>query len=92
MKFVSLLLAPLASAAVIWDGRFNNFNSSTDLNKWSWANQVGPYQYYIHGSGSVTEVCNGAFNGEVANIQSRLGSVYFRRQGEGGRRARDGLT
>ncbi|KAI6534255.1 hypothetical protein MCOR16_003261 [Pyricularia oryzae] len=26
---------------------------AADLNKWSWANQAGPYQYYIHGSGSV---------------------------------------
>ncbi|KAI6466752.1 hypothetical protein MCOR15_002840 [Pyricularia oryzae] len=27
--------------------------TAQDLNKWSWANQAGPYQYYIHGSGSV---------------------------------------
>ena len=24
----------------------------------SWSNQVGPYQYYIHGSGAVTEYVN----------------------------------
>lgn len=51
-------LARLASAAVLWDGRFNDFASSADLNKWSWANQVGPYQYYIHGSGSVEKYVN----------------------------------
>ena len=58
MKTASLLTVLLASlpftnAALIWDGRFNDFASASDLNKWSWSNQVGPYQYYIHGSGSV---------------------------------------
>lgn len=52
-SLVSVALAHLAQATVIWDGRFNEFTSSADLNKWSWANQVGPYQYYIHGSASV---------------------------------------
>ena len=42
----------------MWDGRFNSFTSSADLNNWSWSNQVGPYQYYIHGSGSVSEYVN----------------------------------
>ncbi|KAK7711212.1 hypothetical protein SLS57_008127 [Botryosphaeria dothidea] len=57
-----LAAATLAGSAVagtvLWDGRFNDFNSSEDLNKWSWANQVGPYQYYIHGSGPVTDYVN----------------------------------
>lgn len=48
-------LARLATAAVIWDGRFNDLATAEGLNDWSWANQVGPYQYYIHGSGPVTE-------------------------------------
>jgi len=46
----SVALAALvgsASSAILWDGRFNTFSSSTDLNNWSWSNQVGPYQYYI---------------------------------------------
>ncbi|TGJ77146.1 hypothetical protein E0Z10_g10735 [Xylaria hypoxylon] len=47
-----------ACGTVLWDGRFNDFSSSTDLNNWSWANQVGPYQYYIHGSGAVTDYVN----------------------------------
>ncbi|KAF2455295.1 hypothetical protein BDY21DRAFT_289763 [Lineolata rhizophorae] len=45
-------------ASVLWDGRFNEFSSAEDLNEWSWANQVGPYQYYIHGSGPVTDYVN----------------------------------
>lgn len=32
--------------------------SSADLSKWSWSNQVGAYQYYIHGSGAVTDYVN----------------------------------
>lgn len=43
---------------MLWDGRFNNFTSSADLNNWSWSNEVGPYQYYIHGTGPVTEYVN----------------------------------
>ncbi|KAK4121878.1 carbohydrate-binding module family 1 protein [Parathielavia appendiculata] len=63
MKF-SLLSALVANAlsvsagTILWDGRFNDLTSSTDLNKWSWGNQVGPYQYYIHGSSPVTAYVN----------------------------------
>ncbi|KAF2495481.1 hypothetical protein BU16DRAFT_440069, partial [Lophium mytilinum] len=56
------LAATLSSTAqagtLLWDGRFNEFNTSADLTNWSWANQVGPYQYYIHGSGPVTDYVN----------------------------------
>ena len=60
MKAASLLAALVASVdgAVLWDGRFNDFSSSKDLNNWSWGNQVGPYQYYIHGSGTVEKYVN----------------------------------
>ncbi|KAK2000022.1 hypothetical protein LX36DRAFT_603893 [Colletotrichum falcatum] len=59
MKTAALLsLLPFAYAKVLWDGRFNDLSSSTDLNKWSWSNQVGPYQYYIHGSGDVAKYVN----------------------------------
>ena len=32
--------------------------SSADLSKWSFATPVGSYQYYIHGSGPVTDYVN----------------------------------
>ncbi|KPM42463.1 hypothetical protein AK830_g4089 [Neonectria ditissima] len=51
-------LAGLAAAEILWDGRFNDLESSADLADWSWSNQVGPYQYYIHGDGEVTEYVN----------------------------------
>ncbi|OBT47763.1 hypothetical protein VE00_02237 [Pseudogymnoascus sp. WSF 3629] len=55
------ILASVGSAlagTILWDGRMNDFTSSADLAKWSWSNQVGPYQYYIHGSGAVTDYVN----------------------------------
>lgn len=57
MKTSALLctLASVANAAVIWDGRFNDLSNAKDLDTWSWSNQVGPYQYYIHGSGDVNK-------------------------------------
>ncbi|KAL2168307.1 hypothetical protein VTG60DRAFT_172 [Thermothelomyces hinnuleus] len=60
MKTAAILAALAASVegAILWDGRFNDLTSSQDLNKWSWSNQVGPYQYYIHGSGTVDRYIN----------------------------------
>ncbi len=63
MKFsvLSALVANVLSVSagtILWDGRFNEFTSSTDLNNWSWGNQVGPYQYYIHGNSPVTSYVN----------------------------------
>ncbi|KKY23003.1 putative carbohydrate-binding module family 1 protein [Phaeomoniella chlamydospora] len=57
-----LSLIPLVSSTiagtVLWDGRFNDISSSAELAEWSWSNQVGPYQYYIHGNGYVTDYVN----------------------------------
>lgn len=61
MKFLSLatgLFVGVNAGTVLWDGRFNDLNSSSDLNEWSWSDEVGPYQYYIHGPGDVTEYIN----------------------------------
>ncbi|KAK6522404.1 hypothetical protein TWF281_002966 [Arthrobotrys megalospora] len=58
LALVQALAGSALAGTVIWDGRFNEFSSSSDLNNWSWSNQVGPYQYYIHGSGSVTQYVN----------------------------------
>lgn len=56
MKLAAALAAvlPLASAAVLWDGRLNDLSSASDLDDWSWSNQVGPYQWYIHGPSATT--------------------------------------
>jgi len=55
---ITAFAASVRAGTILWDGRFNSFTASTDLNAWSWSNQVGPYQYYIHGSGAVTEYIN----------------------------------
>jgi len=46
----ALVSGSVSTATVLWDGRANNQTSSAFLDNWSWSNQVGPYQYYIHGS------------------------------------------
>ncbi|KAG9196061.1 hypothetical protein G6011_01182 [Alternaria panax] len=51
-------LLSAASAEIIWDGRFNDMTSSAELADWSFSNPVGNYQYYIHGSGPVTDYVN----------------------------------
>jgi len=57
----SLVLVAFAGSAlgtILWDGRFNDLTQSTDLNQWSWSDQTGPYQYYIHGSEAITSYVN----------------------------------
>ncbi|KAH0292635.1 hypothetical protein M436DRAFT_82994 [Aureobasidium namibiae CBS 147.97] len=51
------LLAGSSMASLLWDGRFTS-TSAADISKWSWENQVGAYQYYIHGSGAATDYIN----------------------------------
>ncbi|KAH8725549.1 hypothetical protein GQ44DRAFT_652798 [Phaeosphaeriaceae sp. PMI808] len=55
---VNALISAVSAGTILWDGRFNEMSSSADLEKWSWANQVGNYQYYIHGSGAVSKYVN----------------------------------
>lgn len=59
LAWVALSLFASANAGrVVWDGTFNNFASSADFDKWSWGNQVGAYQWYIHGSQSTSRYLN----------------------------------
>jgi hypothetical protein len=61
LAIVNALVSAVSAGTILWDGRFNEMSSSADLDKWSWANQVGNYQYYIHGSGRATSMdvhCN----------------------------------
>lgn len=73
MRF-SLTLAALAGVArstILWDGRFNTLSSSTDLNAWSWSNEVGPYQYYIV---SPPEISSPPTKAKTLNINQQHGS------------------
>jgi len=58
LAYLATLLSPVLAGTIVWDGRFNDLSSNADLNKWSWGNQVGPYQYYIHGSGTIDKYVN----------------------------------
>ncbi|RDW91283.1 hypothetical protein BP5796_02448 [Coleophoma crateriformis] len=61
MYFRSMALAALAgtaSSTILWDGRFNNYTSSAEIADWSWSNEVGEYQYYIHGDSNITSYVN----------------------------------
>jgi hypothetical protein len=57
IALTTALLAGSSMAEIIWDGRFTK-NSAAEIGKWSWENQVGAYQYYIHGSGATTDYVN----------------------------------
>ncbi|EIW59674.1 uncharacterized protein TRAVEDRAFT_46975 [Trametes versicolor FP-101664 SS1] len=49
--FSTLLFFGAARAGTkLWDGSFNAFSTVADFDKWSWASQVGTYQWYIHGT------------------------------------------
>ncbi|KAF1351742.1 hypothetical protein EJ07DRAFT_137256 [Lizonia empirigonia] len=58
VAFINALISAVSAGTILWDGRFNNMTSSADLEKWSFATPVGSYQYYIHGSGAVTDYVN----------------------------------
>ena len=59
----ALLAALVGSTAVsagttLWDGRANQYADSSFLDQWSWSNEIGPYQWYIHGSSATSYYVN----------------------------------
>jgi hypothetical protein len=85
MRFSMALAALIGSATstILWDGRFND-ESISDLNKWSWSNQVGKYQYYIHGSGAIgsylaldSSYKNPADSGSASGLKLTLDSTSY---------------
>lgn len=71
-----LALVGSVSAEILWDGRANDYADSSFLEEWSWSNQEGPYQWYIHGDGSAdsyvkldSEYKNPADTGSKQGIQ-----------------------
>ncbi|EAW14401.1 glycoside hydrolase family 131 protein [Aspergillus clavatus NRRL 1] len=50
-KMKSLLFfLPLVRCEVLWNGFFDENFTVAHFDKWSWSNQIPPYQWYIHGS------------------------------------------
>ncbi|KAF2822563.1 hypothetical protein CC86DRAFT_373042 [Ophiobolus disseminans] len=58
ITLLSALLSVASAGTTVWDGSFNDMTSSADLEKWSFSNPVGAYQYYIHGPGTVDKYVN----------------------------------
>ncbi|KAF2624063.1 glycoside hydrolase family 131 protein [Macroventuria anomochaeta] len=58
VALINALISAVSAGTILWDGRFNDMTSSADLEKWSFSNPVGAYQYYIHGSGAVADYVN----------------------------------
>ncbi|KAF8895475.1 hypothetical protein BD779DRAFT_731825 [Infundibulicybe gibba] len=44
------VLGAAHAGTTVWSGNFNSYSTSADFDKWSWASQVGEYQWYIHGT------------------------------------------
>ncbi|KAJ7288265.1 hypothetical protein C8J57DRAFT_511317 [Mycena rebaudengoi] len=47
---LAILTATSKAGTTLWTGNFDAYTSSADFDKWSWANQTGQYQWYIHGN------------------------------------------
>lgn len=59
--FILILSAVCCSSTILWDGRFNNYSTAADFNKWSWSNQAGQYQTYIYGNLNVKPLQHTAY-------------------------------
>ncbi|KAE8368345.1 hypothetical protein BDV27DRAFT_142021 [Aspergillus caelatus] len=56
-SLITLLALPASTLAgsVLWSGISDSSLTVDDIDKWSWSNQVGAWQWYIHGSGETSE-------------------------------------
>ncbi|KAI5122805.1 hypothetical protein M0805_000147 [Coniferiporia weirii] len=52
---LSLFAASVRAGTVIWSGIFNSSATVGDFDKWSWSNEIQPWQWYIHGPGATSE-------------------------------------
>ncbi|KAJ0122587.1 hypothetical protein J7T55_003101 [Diaporthe amygdali] len=48
------LVGLAAAGTKVWDGSFDTLTTA-DLADWSWSNQEGPYQWYIHGTADTSK-------------------------------------
>eukprot|EP00475_Leptophrys_vorax_P035986 TRINITY_DN6002_c0_g1_i1.p1 TRINITY_DN6002_c0_g1~~TRINITY_DN6002_c0_g1_i1.p1 ORF type:complete len:326 (+),score=95.35 TRINITY_DN6002_c0_g1_i1:115-1092(+) len=70
-------------AAVVFNGDFSFYNRSSDLDLWSFSNQVGQYQCYIFGQVNMTKTCSSyiqldpAFCDTAFNPNCTKGAQYY---------------
>ncbi|KAI0346020.1 hypothetical protein BDW22DRAFT_940393 [Trametopsis cervina] len=50
LSSVLAFVAGASAGTTIWSGSFNAYPTVAAFDNWSWSNQVGEYQWYIHGS------------------------------------------
>jgi len=81
---LALLAATTAQAATIWSGSFNNYTSAASFDLWSWSNEVGEYQWYIHGPDATSEYLavdpsykNPADTAEVRGLKLTIDDTSF---------------
>ncbi|KAM0719107.1 hypothetical protein Q7P37_005012 [Cladosporium fusiforme] len=68
------LVGTASAGTLLWDGRANDYDDSSFLDDWSWSNQDGPYQWYIHGDGDASSYVNlGKSNKNPADTGSKQG-------------------
>lgn len=61
---VAQLIGLAAAGTTVWSGLFNDV-SVASLSNWSWSSQTGEYQFYIFGTGEVSDYV--AFDAAYAN-------------------------
>ncbi|THH20111.1 hypothetical protein EW146_g1190 [Bondarzewia mesenterica] len=49
-RLLALFSTSVRGGTTIWSGSFNAYSSVSVFDNWSWSNEVGEYQWYIHGS------------------------------------------
>lgn len=52
---VAALASSVLAGTTIWSGSFNSYQNVSDFDLWSWSDEVGEYQWYIHGSGPTSD-------------------------------------
>ncbi|KAI0697897.1 hypothetical protein BC835DRAFT_727559 [Cytidiella melzeri] len=50
LSSILALAAGVSAGTTIWSGSFNAYSTVADFDNWSWSNEVGEYQWYIHGT------------------------------------------
>ncbi|KAF9016992.1 hypothetical protein BDZ89DRAFT_389698 [Hymenopellis radicata] len=55
LVLASVLAGLSRAGTTVWSGSFDNYATVEDFDEWSWSNQVGEYQWYIHGDGATSE-------------------------------------
>jgi len=50
LSVLSTLTGLALGGTTVWSGSFNSYPTVASFDNWSWASQVGEYQWYIHGT------------------------------------------